>query len=185
MGKMIVENSLKLSASSFKKWGCFDNPNQFRSGTVKWGYGESEHARIDYELNLNVYGLRLMYKYRVCDGEWKDQDYYVEIVSTPCYFGGLRYWFKCPSCGIRVGCLYSVSGYFACRKCNNLAYESNNELKSARRYEPIFRLYKLEDKVEALRVRYYKGKPTKRFANLSRKMDECWRVLGSMRSELD
>jgi len=80
MGKMIVENSLKLSASSFKKWGCFDNPNQFRSGTVKWGYGDSEHARIDYELNLNVCGLRLMYKYRVCDGEWRDQDYYVEIV---------------------------------------------------------------------------------------------------------
>lgn len=185
MGKITVENSLKISMSRFKKWGCLDYQGNPIAGTLHWSSGGEESARVDYKLDLGCNSFRLIYKYRLYDDEWKDQDYYISIVQTPCYFGGVRHWFMCPRCSKRVGCLYSVTGYFACRKCNDLSYNSKNTLKSGRPYESIFRLYGLEEKIEALRVKYYKGKPTKRFSNLSQKMDECWMVLGSMRSEID
>ena len=39
---------------------------------------------------------------------------------------GVRYWFRCPSCGRRVRDLYTanVSAVLACRKCLGLVYES-------------------------------------------------------------
>lgn len=44
---------------------------------------------------------------------------------TPCNFGGERPWLLCPmrGCGARVAILY-FAGAFACRKCCDLAYES-------------------------------------------------------------
>lgn len=181
MGKITVENSLKISMSRFKKWGCLDYQGNPIAGTLHWSSGGEENARVDYKLDLGCNSFRLIYKYRLYDDEWKDQDYYISIVQTPCYFGGIRHWFMCPRCGKRVGCLYSVTGYFACRHCNDLSYDSKNELKSGRRYEPIFRLYGLEEKVEALRTKYYKGSPTKRHAKLLEKMDICWLKIGSYR----
>ena len=181
MGKITVENSLKISMSRFKQWGCLDYQGNPIAGTLHWSYVGEESARVDYVLDLRCNSFRLVYKYRLHGEEWRDQDYYISIVQTPCYFGGVRYWFTCPSCSKRVGCLYSVTGYFACRHCNDLSYDSKNTLKSGRPYEPIFRLYELEDKVEALRVRYYKGKPTKRFAKLSEKLDICWSKIGMYR----
>lgn len=40
------------------------------------------------------------------------------------YFGGKRYWFLCPGCGIRRRILYGVSKYFKCRECYDLTYET-------------------------------------------------------------
>jgi hypothetical protein len=78
------------------------------------------------------YRLRLAYSVRGHDGEWRLLDYSVEIVSTPCHFGGLRYWFTCPLgvnsrlCGRRCRCLYLPYGseYFGCRECHRLTYQS-------------------------------------------------------------
>jgi hypothetical protein len=49
------------------------------------------------------------------------------LKSTPNY-GGSRWWFKCPAigCGRRVGVLYG-GRVFICRKCRDIAYESQNE----------------------------------------------------------
>ena len=57
-----------------------------------------------------------------------DYDYEVSLLTTDCNFGGVRYWFCCPSCGMRLGGLYLVPGdfYFRCRHCNNLSYRSRN-----------------------------------------------------------
>ena len=52
--------------------------------------------------------------------------YTVRLDSTPCHFGGWRLWFVCPStrCGRRVAKLFLGKQYFACRRCYNLAYQS-------------------------------------------------------------
>jgi hypothetical protein len=57
------------------------------------------------------------------------------LVSTPCHFGGVRWWFQCSGmsvgnpCGRRVGKLYLPPGerYFACRYCHNLIYKACKE----------------------------------------------------------
>jgi len=64
-------------------------------------------------------------------GEEKKLEYKVDITTTPCHLGGVRYWFICPlwNCGRRVGKLYLPSGakYFGCRHCYDLTYTSCQE----------------------------------------------------------
>ncbi len=79
--------------------------------------------------------IRLVYT-RVVDfsGEKFDLDYTVRLSSTPCYFGGRRWWFRCPLeedgrvCNRRAGTLYLAGDkYFGCRICYNLTYESSRD----------------------------------------------------------
>ena len=48
------------------------------------------------------------------------------IQWTPCNFGGRRPWWIC-TCGARVAVLYRADRYFRCRRCHELAYESQRE----------------------------------------------------------
>jgi hypothetical protein len=52
--------------------------------------------------------------------------YNIELTTSALAHGGLRYWFKCPLCGQRVGRLYKhpLNQILACRKCNKLEYRS-------------------------------------------------------------
>ena len=60
--------------------------------------------------------------------QWQMKEYPVELVRTPCHYGGERTWFRCPGwgCGRRVGVLYG-GATFACRHCLQLVYESQRE----------------------------------------------------------
>ena len=51
---------------------------------------------------------------------------HIEINKTFPYFGGSRYWMKCPGCGKRVRKLYSPphKTHFRCRTCYDLMYQS-------------------------------------------------------------
>lgn len=58
-------------------------------------------------------------------------------VSSPCRFGGVRWWIVC-TCGRRVLKVYRPPGElrFACRTCHELTYTSSQE---AHRFEGLFR----------------------------------------------
>lgn len=73
--------------------------------------------------------LRLSYSWKKNDGEAGRLDYPVGLQTTSCHYGGLRYWFTCPSvgCGKRVAKLYLGEKYFACRHCYRLVYHSQRE----------------------------------------------------------
>lgn len=88
----------------------------------------------------------------------------VYITNTPCYIGGKRDWFLCPDCHKQVGVLYlSEMGYFACKGCLNLTYQSKNKnyrKKSydfLKRFDNYFRANKLTDQLKRFS---YKGKST-------------------------
>ncbi len=70
----------------------------------------------------------IMYPVTDRDGNKTDYNEKVSLVTTPCYFGGVRYWFSCPDCWSRVGVLYLAPGdvRFRCRHCNDLSYNSRN-----------------------------------------------------------
>ena len=72
--------------------------------------------------------VTLTYRRRSNGGDWKDEEYPVRIVRTPCNLGGARPWFVCPAhgCGRRVAILHG-GGIFACRRCHQLAYASTRE----------------------------------------------------------
>lgn len=73
------------------------------------------------------------------------------LTTTTPRFGGLRYWFLCPRCGRRVGKLYHVERW-ACRRCHNLAYQSQHLSK-----HPILRGFQLLERLDALAARYKAG----------------------------
>lgn len=134
--------------------------------------GASPFARFSYALNGS-------------DGNSEDFDYSVGLTSTPCHFGGRRWWFACPlirdgtPCRRRVAVLYLRGGYFGCRQCHGLAYKSCLEPHTGRKGErtkQINMAYPRPGMCWNTRTRFWKGKPTKRYARfLSR-----WRKLSSI-----
>jgi hypothetical protein len=90
----------------------------------------------------------LRIEYTVTVGEDSTEyDYRIPLEYTPCNFGGVRAWFRCPSagCGERVGKLHRPPrrDRFACRECYDLGYltsrTSGDDMKQAElRYKRAF-----------------------------------------------
>lgn len=152
-----------------------------RWGVLSWtGPYQDEAPSVGVQTNtMSEPGfLRIVYA-RTNSGtdEKKEFDYKVPLTTTPCGFGGIRYWFTCPwyrdgnYCGKRVGVLYQAGPYFACRHCYDLCYHSQLENRRSR-FSGLTRVFDLEEKVEALREQikrpYYAGKPTRKMRKLFR-----------------
>ncbi|MEI6269281.1 MAG: hypothetical protein WCP01_10405 [Methylococcaceae bacterium] len=66
--------------------------------------------------------------------EGKQMKHDVRITQTACNYGGVRYWFQCEYCRGRVCVLYISGGQCACRKCFNLAYQSERDTWQNQQY---------------------------------------------------
>jgi hypothetical protein len=64
-----------------------------------------------------------------CDGtQLQIDNQVIDIVRTPCRFGGHRLWFRCV-CGRHVSALYSPGGRpWACRHCYRLSYATRHAI---------------------------------------------------------
>ncbi len=161
-----------------KKHGYLRGP--WVSGFIKW---TNSWSKKESSVGINVVlsdvesYLRIYYNQTNEEGEKKDFDYKIPITTTPCYFGGNRYWFTCPwyksgvYCGRRVGVLYLGEKYFACRYCYDLSYSSRNQSHSPllRILDMAFKAEDIAEKQYALRVKIWRGKPTKRYQKLENK----------------
>lgn len=87
-------------------------------------------ALVEYRAGASVIALTL-----VREGERETQQ--IRVSTTPCRFGGVRYWLHCPLCGRRAFRLYLYPRYYAagrllnlfwCRACmgNGLSYSARN-----------------------------------------------------------
>ena len=104
--------------------------------TSSWSRNGEVVASVSYRVEGEegeATGLRFMYTITDNDtGEKQDYNYIIPVVSTPCTFGGKRWWYICPlvvndrPCHRRCRILYLPSGskYFGCRECHQLTYES-------------------------------------------------------------
>ena len=164
--KDTVEDCRSVSISFLKKHGYFSEPCSM-SGTILWknSFGEETGSIGITVSTLDDIGYFVRFYYTVTDrntGEKTNYDYKVQLTTTSCNFGGVRYWFICPLsvngvyCGRRVAKLYKAPGseLFGCRHCYNLSYESRNEcrlgrfgqlgyiLKAERQYEELYKQIK-------------------------------------------
>lgn len=48
----------------------------------------------------------------------------IALTSTPCHYGGTRWWFLCPGCAKRVGVLVLRGQRYVCRHCAEVSYRS-------------------------------------------------------------
>lgn len=166
-GRTEADGIKKISAHFLKEHGYFKG---WQSGVMTWTSGWSEtKSSVGIEvstMNEEKY-LRIHYTQTDRDtGEKKDFDYKIPLITTPCNYGGKRYWFKCPwykngqYCGRRVGTLYKNGDFFACRHCYNLTYSSRN---ASARYKGFISIPDLEEMEAKVKRQYYAGKPTKKY----------------------
>lgn len=186
MAKNEAEWSNSLSIFWLKKHGYLPNGGGWRNGGIKWTYGmggnessigftvttdgsESDNIKLNYTHTSNA------------TGEKESMDYKIMLTTTPCNYGGKRYWFVCPLikngryCGKRVGVVYSVGKWFGCRYCGEIAYQSQFEggkFRLGSVCEPD-----VEKAYNEVKIKYYNGRPTrryKRYLRLREKMDYTW-----------
>jgi len=156
--KKTVENCLTIDIPYLTKYGYFCG---HKDGRVAWSRNGEKIASIGVTVSVTDDEGYIKFNHTTTHrstGDKSENDYNAALTSTPCHFGGERYWFICPLtingnyCGRRVGTLYKAPGanYYGCRHCYNLSYESRNEsrfgrfaafgyiLKAERQYEELY-----------------------------------------------
>jgi len=133
-----VESCNSISTFWLNKNGYFDYLTE--SGGLKWTVKSGkEVGSVGFMVSTadeNSH-IRFQYTHTNCDTREKiDLDYEVPLVSTPCNYGGKRWWFVC-CCGTRVAKLYLVTKYFACRDCYNLTYRSSRQ---SHQFDTVYRM---------------------------------------------
>src|SRR5260370_41919231 len=90
----------QISVYWLKKNGYFHG---WKVGSIIWTNswtGEKNSVLLEGDIHEKV--LRLKYTVTHPTREITDHDFKIPLLSTPCYFGGERYWLRC-HCGKRVG----------------------------------------------------------------------------------
>ncbi len=175
--KEIVENTTKLSIFRLKEFGLLCD---YAAMTLTWKSNLSEHKN-SIGILVDTEKLYAKVNYTITDrhsGEKTHYDYKISLTTTPCNFGGVRYWFICPLsvngvyCGRRTGMLYLASGghYFGCRHCYNLSYVSRNESHLLGRIGQLGYLLKVTRQYKELHKQIkrwtWRGCPTKKVRRL-------------------
>ncbi|MFH1353826.1 MAG: hypothetical protein ABIH36_00905 [bacterium] len=181
MPKAIAEQSNSLNIFWLKKQGYFLKGGSMRGGTVTWSYGMS-----DSKSSIGIWvvvGMKdepnyIKLNYTHTDhwtGEKSEMDYRIGLATTPCNYGGMRYWFICPltkggrHCGRRVGVIYSIGKWFGCRHCGEIAY--NSQMSGGRFRGSSVCIPDIEKAELEVKRYYYGGKPTRKYRRVL-KMDE-------------
>ena len=134
--KQLVSYVCMLDIIHLQRKGVFKN-GPFIRWTTSWKRGGKIESAIAYHLvddpeSNRLIGLRFLYSVvHNYDGTKTDLNFVVAIESTPCNYGGERWWFICPlkvdyrTCIRRCRILYlsRVSDYLGCRECCDLTYE--------------------------------------------------------------
>lgn len=132
--KMTVEECQRVISIKFLQKGGFLAHQAYTSNII-WTYNPMEAGGVTFSLSKlgeEEFYMTLMYtRTDECTGVREPITHEVQLVWTPCQFGGRRWWFMCPlasngvACGRRVSILYLGRGkYFGCRHCYNLTYRS-------------------------------------------------------------
>lgn len=132
-----VEDCLSIGIPWLSKHGYLCG---FMSGGIEWKRQGEVTATIDIQVSVvgGWEGKHVRFQYIQTDSQTREKtefDYKADLTTTPCNYGGVRYWFVCPlivngrPCGRRVANLYLPPGgkYFGCRHCYDLTYRSCKE----------------------------------------------------------
>lgn len=166
----------KIEIYWLKNHGYLEN---WKAGAIQWTDQLGNKSSIGITILVEGAGGHIHFNYlqTESDGTKKDFDYDIRLTSTPCNFGGKRFWFICPLskdgayCGKKVGVLYKAGDYFGCRHCYNLTYRSKNENRRSKLF-PIFAILKthqeMEDFEPTVKRFTYARNPTKKQLKLDK-----------------
>jgi len=189
--KDTVENCTSISTSFLRENGYFDG---FRSGWIVWSNSSGEEtASMIVTASTSDAKSHLRLSYTMTDRntrEKMDFDYEVQLETTPCNYGGIRWWFICPlnrngiHCGRRVAKLYLAPGadYYGCRHCYDLSYNSRNRSRRGL-FGQLGYILKAHWQIGQLRGQikrhFYAGEPTRKFRKLLKTQERLGACLDS------
>lgn len=92
----------------------------------------SNHCSMEYNEYYNGQKIMVFVEANLNRQYCKLNDKRIVLTTTSCNYGGIRYWFACPVCGKRCRVIYwqGQHNFWACRKCLNLVYRSQQATKS-------------------------------------------------------
>lgn len=176
MAKTTVEDCKTVDMQWLKKHRYLDG---FKWGGIEWtnGYNGNKNS-INIQVSTDELYIRFIYTQTdYYSDEKSDMDYRFNLATTPCNYGGVRYWFVCGlynrgiHCGRKVGVLYKPPGekWFGCRHCWDLSYDDRQQNRSGK-YRALFKTLEMSLKAEKLeekiKRRFWQGRPTRRYRRL-------------------
>ena len=162
--KPTAEESLGLSVYNLKRRGMLTGHTAVEITWVSSGSGKESTVSVIVEITDDPH-VTLIYSLTDREGNKTDYNYEVSLLTTPCTYGGVRYWFACPVCHERVGVLYLAPGnvYFMCRHCNNITYHSRNRCRIESFGHTSRQIEKLQTEIKRWT---WRGRPTRKVRKL-------------------
>lgn len=123
--KRKAEQSLAFDVRQIAKRGLL-KPGAF---SWHWSSNGENVGSVGVRVTDGPERVSLIYQWTPYNSAPRHVDCTLRIERTPCYYGGTRPWFLCPSCGRRCAVVYfgAPGGRYACRRCARVAYLSQCE----------------------------------------------------------
>ena len=172
----IIYDDLKTISISFLKQDGFLQPNQSKSGMIRWSSNGEPTGSITITVHaqMNLSYIQLDY---TCNKE--PISYQVKLISKPSNIGkGIIWYFVCPSTQKHCRKLYLGSTYFLHRSAVQGFYEKQMKSKKSRSLSNLWsKCFQMDDLFEQIHKKhfkkYYAGKPTKKYLRLMKKIKQA------------
>lgn len=169
-------NDLREIDISFLSKHDYLKPDNFRSGVITWSYSNGNKNSISIHTVTNETDgvLTLDYTYN----NTEKINYQIQVITRPSNLGaGLLWFFVCPYTGKVCRKLHLINGYFKHRSAlQDLMYQNQLESKRWREWNKIyageFNDHIYTELYSKYFKRYYKGKMTKRFSRIVKKLQK-------------
>ena len=171
--------------------------HSYMSGGITWSYLGEKRASIGFTIGKNDFGtpyesayIELRYTHTSSwTSEKSDMDYKIQLTTTPCKYGGKRYWFVCPLhknqqyCGRRVGVIYGIGKWYGCRHCGEIAYAS--QMRGGKYRGSSITIPDIDKLEKEIKRYYYRVRPTRKHKRLIRMNDKLNDSFIMMAAKLD
>ena len=170
-----IEDLRSFDISFLSKYQ-YCQPNQSKNGTITWTspHGDKNSIGIRAVTRETSGILTVDYTFR----NTEKINYDIELITRPSNLGaGLLWFFVCPYTGKVCRKLHLINGYFKHRSAlQDLMYQNQLESKRWREWNKMyagkFNDHIYEELYSKYFKRYYKGKMTKRFSRIVKKLQK-------------
>ncbi len=113
----------RLDVRKMVRTSCIKPGNRFG---WEWRNDEGDQvASVGCAVNGDVSRLTVSYRWRrYGTSEREEVNLPVRLATTPCNYGGVRWWFRCPCCNRRVAVLFIMGVMLRCVTCGRVSYAS-------------------------------------------------------------
>jgi hypothetical protein len=134
---LCLDDLFSLDIRQWRKDKVFD----YRVFEYTWRRHQQSIGRIHFQLCDD----EVSFDYKLQLTGIDEHEGRLSLTTTPCNYGGKRYWFVCHFCQRKAAKLYLNSRSFQCRHCCALPYKCQNETPSDRNIRRVRSVRRLLD----------------------------------------